>query len=151
MRRQFLSTVAAVILTGLFSGSSWSEEQEARQAAADNVSNPVVTVIGSRQADGVLGKEVRSRTGERLGRIVDVLVDRTGRIRAAVIDFGGFFGIGNRKIAVDWETLNFATDNDNRDVVTLELTREQIKAAPEYKDRQAIVVVGSASFPSSEP
>jgi len=47
----------------------------------------------------ILGKEVRSASGEAMGRIVDVLVDETGRPRAAVVDFGGFLGVGTRKIA----------------------------------------------------
>jgi hypothetical protein len=85
-----------------------------------------------------------------MGRIVDVLVDRQGRVRAAVIDFGGFLGVGSRKIAVDWNALDFA--DSKRDFITLALTRDQVKAAPEYKDKQAVVVLGAAgglqSFPS---
>jgi hypothetical protein len=42
-----------------------------------------------------------------MGRIVDVVVDRTGQVRAAVIDLGGFLGVGSRKIAVDWNALSF--------------------------------------------
>ena len=44
-----------------------------------------------------------------MGRIVDVIVDRTGTVRAAVIDFGGFLGVGSRKIVVDWSALHFGT------------------------------------------
>ena len=74
-----------------------------------------MTVLGSKQAEGILGKEVRSTADENMGRIVDVIVDRTGRARAAVIDFGGFLGVGNRKIAVDWDALNFAAEDEKRD------------------------------------
>jgi hypothetical protein len=94
---------------------------------------------------------VRSKADEKIGRIVDVIVDRTGQARAAVIDFGGFFGVGNRKIAVDWDALDFATESDKRDFVKLELTREQIKAAPEYRDRRAAIVLGAASPLSATP
>src|SRR4051812_30477076 len=50
---------------------------------------PTVSVIGARDAHGVLGREVRSAADENMGRIVDVIVDREGQVRAAVIDFGG--------------------------------------------------------------
>jgi hypothetical protein len=103
-----------------------------------------VTILGSRQAQSVLGKEVRSSANENMGRIVDVIVDHDGRVRAAVIDFGGFLGVGSRKIAVDWNALSFAPAEDKRDVVTSELTRDQVKAAPEYKDRQTVIVLGAA-------
>ena len=39
--------------------------------------------------------------GEDLGMITDLIVDRAGRPRAVVIDFGGFLGAGSRKVAVD--------------------------------------------------
>ncbi len=42
----------------------------------------------------ILGKDVVSATGEKMGPIVDVLFDGTGKPRAAVIDFGGFLGVG---------------------------------------------------------
>src|SRR5882757_4206853 len=50
---------------------------------------PSVTIIGARDAHGVLGRDVRSPADENMGRIVDVIVDRGGQVRAAVIDFGG--------------------------------------------------------------
>jgi hypothetical protein len=78
-----------------------------------------------------------------MGRIVDIIVDRSGQVRAAVIDFGGFLGVGSRKIAVDWGVLNF-TPTEKRDVVTIELTRDQVKTAPEYKDKRAVIVLGAA-------
>ncbi len=46
------------------------------------------SILLSHDVQGALGKEVRSGTGENLGRIVDVLVDQGGQVRAAVIDFG---------------------------------------------------------------
>jgi len=68
---------------------------------------PSVTVIGARDAHGILGREVRSAANEDMGRIVDVIVDREGTVRAAVIDFGGFSAVGSRKIVVDWNALRF--------------------------------------------
>jgi hypothetical protein len=137
MRCSILAAPAALLLAGLMAGPSAGEEQKSSQTTA-------VTVIGSRQAEGILGRQVRSRTNENIGRIVDVIVDHTGRTRAAVIDFGGFLGIGNRKIAVDWDALSFIPDIEGRDVVTLELTRDQIKSAPLYRDRRAVIVIGAA-------
>jgi hypothetical protein len=103
-----------------------------------------VTVIAPREAHGVLGREVRSPTDEDMGRIVDVIVDRTGTVRAAVIDFGGFLGVGSRKIVVDWSALHFGRVNNKGDSITLELTKAQVAAAPEYKEDTPIVVLGAA-------
>jgi hypothetical protein len=117
--------------------------QAAQGARPDPATAPSVTVLGSKQAQSVLGKEVRSIANENMGRIVDVIVDHAGRVRAAVIDFGGFLGVGSRKIAVDWNALHFSTGTGKPDVITLELTRDQLKGAPEYKDKRAVVVLGA--------
>jgi hypothetical protein len=105
---------------------------------------PSVTIIGAREAHGVLGRDVRSAADEDMGRIVDVIVDRSGTVRAAVIDFGGFLGVGSRKIVVDWNALHFGRVANKSDSITLELTKEQVTAAPEYKEDTPIVVLGVA-------
>jgi hypothetical protein len=105
---------------------------------------PSVTIIGAGDAHGVLGRDVRSPTNEDMGHIVDVIVDRTGTVRAAVIDFGGFLGVGSRKIVVDWNALHFGRIADKSDAITLELTKDQVKAAPEYKEDAPIVVLGAS-------
>ena len=65
-------------------------------------------------------------------------------MRAAVIDFGGFLGVGSRKIVVDWNALHFGRVANKSDSITLELTKEQVKAAPEYKEDAPIVVLGAS-------
>ncbi|MEH2502945.1 MULTISPECIES: PRC-barrel domain-containing protein [unclassified Bradyrhizobium] len=105
---------------------------------------PSVTVIGARDALGILGREVRSAANENMGRIVDVIVDREGAVRAAVIDFGGFLGVGSRKIVVDWSALHFGRVANKSDSITLELTKEQVTAAPEYKQDAPVIVLGAA-------
>src|SRR4029079_844301 len=113
-------------------------------AAKEPAPPPSVTVIGARDAHGILGREVRSPANENMGRIVDVIVDREGTVRAAVIDFGGFFGVGGRKIVVDWNALHFGSVANKRDSITLELTKEQVTAAPEYKQDAPFIVLGAA-------
>jgi hypothetical protein len=105
---------------------------------------PSVTIIGAGYAHGVLGRDVRSAADEDMGHIVDVIVDRTGTVRAAVIDFGGFLGVGSRKIVVDWNALRFGGVANKSDSITLELTKDQVSAAPEYKEDTPIVVLGAS-------
>lgn len=105
---------------------------------------PSVTIIGASDAHGVLGRDVRSAADEDMGRIVDVIVDRAGHVRAAVIDFGGFLGVGSRKIVVDWNALRFGKITNKKDSITLELTKAQVAAAPEYKEDTPMVVLGAS-------
>jgi hypothetical protein len=115
---------------------------------------PTVTVFDRLEVQGILGKEVRSGNGEDMGRIVDVVVDRGGQVRAAIIDFGGFLGVGNRKVAVAWNALRFPPDPKDPNKVGrigLDLTREQVQAAPEYKEDKPVVVLGASGSLESLP
>src|SRR5437764_4279970 len=105
---------------------------------------PSVTIIGANDAHGVLGRDVRSAADEDMGHIVDVIVDRTGHVRAAVIDFGGFLGVGSRKIVVDWNAMRFGKIANKKDSITLELAKAQVAAAPEYKEDTPMVVLGAS-------
>jgi hypothetical protein len=158
-RARSRASFAVITLIGLcFALRSVAEEvrepprppQTEQPTSTPDTSQPSVTVLESRETQSVLGKEVRSSANEDMGRIVDVIVDRSGQVRAAVIDFGGFLGVGSRKIAVDWNALHFG-DPGERGVITLELTRDQVKAAPEYKDKQPVVVLGASGGLQSLP
>jgi hypothetical protein len=115
---------------------------------------PTMTVFDRLEVQGILGKEVRSGADENMGRIVDVIVDRSGQVRAAIIDFGGFLGVGNRKVAVAWSALRFPPElKDPKKVerIGLDLTREQVQAAPEYKEDKPVVVLGASGGLESLP
>ncbi len=155
MRARSLFTLVTVIIVSLHGAYSWGESEATAPVSAqqDGVTSaakeptaapPSVTIIGASEARGVLGRDVRGPADEDMGRIVDVIVDRQGTVRAAVIDFGGFLGVGSRKIVVDWSALHFGRVANKGDSVTLELTKEQVMAAPEYKEGTPILVLGAA-------
>ena len=94
--------------------------------------------------ESVLGRDVStSREGDG-GRIIDLLADADGRVRAAIVEFGGFLGIGTRKIAVEWSALRFM-GKDGRSSILVDVSREQLRIAPEYKPNEAAVVVKAMS------
>jgi hypothetical protein len=143
MVRGCLHTAAGVGfgLIALF-GLSASAEDAPNTAGAAADRETFTMVIDDHRVQPVLGKEVRGGNGEHMGRIVNVIVDRSGRPRVAIIDFGGFLGVGSRKIVVDWNALQFDSDNGP---FSLALTRDQVKAAPEYRDGKPVEAVGVIS------
>jgi len=102
---------------------------------------PPATTLDGNWVHGILGSAVRSAADEDMGRVVDIIVDRFGTARAAIIDFGGFLGVGSRRIAIDWNAIQFT----GPDRITLDMTRSQVKAAPEYRaNSNSIVVLGAS-------
>jgi pyruvate/2-oxoglutarate dehydrogenase complex dihydrolipoamide acyltransferase (E2) component len=88
--------------------------------------------LQSAASSGILGKKVTGPDGKELGLIVDVVVAADGHPLAAIIDFGGFLGVGSRKIAIDWRLLRFDPGQPDWQVA-LRLSRAEVQAAPEYK------------------
>ena len=108
------------------------------------------TVLDDQQVTAILGKNVRGRNGEDMGRIVDVIVNRDGQVRAAVIDFGGFLGVGSHKIAVDWSALRFEPSG-KPDRISVDLSRNSVRLAPEYKEGTPVVVLGPEPPQPAQP
>jgi len=149
-KRLITTGLAAALFAALVTVSAASEDAPAPApgAATDQGSTapaerPTVTVLNNHEVEGILGRQVLGAADENMGRIVDVIVDHSGRVRAAVIDFGGFLGVGSRKIAVDWSALHFPPAGQPNAKISLDLTRDQVKAAPEYQEDKPIVVLGA--------
>ena len=74
---------------------------EAKPATQVTPSQRTLEPIAHEVAAGILGTKAEGPDGEDMGLVVDVVVDRDSRPIAVVIDFGGFLGVGSRKIAID--------------------------------------------------
>jgi hypothetical protein len=116
-------------------------EQRTEAPSTAGVASPPSAIALDRDVEGILGKEVRSSVDENMGRIVNVVVDRNVQPRAAVIDFGGFLGMGSRKLAVDWNLLHFGPAGDGRGRITVDLTADEVRTAPEYKEGKPVVIL----------
>jgi hypothetical protein len=86
-------------------------------------------------AIAVLGRDVKEPSGTVVGQLVNVLVDPTGQPRAAVLDYGGFLGIGRQRIAVAWRTLSFGPNG-----IRLSLSYQQLRDLPDFKAGEAAVL-----------
>jgi sporulation protein YlmC with PRC-barrel domain len=88
------------------------------------MSNPVIS------SDKVEGTAVYNPNGEKLGSIDDLMIDkRSGLVRYAALEFGGFLGMGSDRYPVPWSMLTYDT-NLNGYVVPLQ--KSQLEKAPRY-------------------
>jgi hypothetical protein len=139
-----LAVVAAAAMLALTAVVGVALPKDAPTPAKPEASTPAaVTIVPIHEVEGILGREVRSSANENMGRIVDVLADRNGQVRAAIIDFGGFLGVGSRKIAVDWSALHFPAPAKPEAPIKLELNRDQVNAAPAYEEGKPVVVLSA--------
>jgi hypothetical protein len=88
---------------------------------------------GEMRASKLIGTSVTNAANESVGDINDVVLGKDGKVAAVIIGVGGFLGLGEHDVAISYSGLKFAKDSSNRDVVTINATKDQLKAAPAWK------------------
>ncbi len=83
-------------------------------------------------SDRVEGTSVYNATGDKLGTIDDLMIDKvSGQVRYAVMEFGGFLGMGADRYPVPWNMLKYDTSQEG---YVVPLDKSQLEGAPRYDD-----------------
>lgn len=91
-----------------------------------------VDLAAAPTADELLGAEVYDAAGDSIGSVSDLIMNGEVEVAEAVIDVGGFLGIGTHVVAVPVESLSILRDADGSARVEISLTREQLEALPPH-------------------
>jgi hypothetical protein len=83
-------------------------------------------------ASSWIGKSVYNSADENLGDINDILIGANGQVDGVILGVGGFLGIGEKNVAVPFPDVKASTDADGRVKLTLNATKEQLDAAPDF-------------------
>ena len=79
----------------------------------------------------IIGTDVRTRSGDKVGDIKDVIVDDAGNVKLVIVSTGGFLGLGDTMHAVPWEALSLGTRDDR----VLDIDKSRLKEAPHFTSR----------------
>ena len=81
-------------------------------------------------ADTLIGNDVYNRNDDDLGDIKEIMLDmHSGRVKYAVLSFGGFLGMGDKLFAVPWEALTLDTVNKR---FVLDVPANRLESAPGF-------------------
>ncbi|MFN3130240.1 PRC-barrel domain-containing protein [Roseibium sp.] len=83
-------------------------------------------------ASNMIGKSVlNTSTGEatEIGTVNDLVLSRDGAIRAAIVGVGGFLGLGEKDVAIDYDRLSFTARSDGEFDVASDVTRAELENA----------------------
>ncbi|MDM0005752.1 PRC-barrel domain-containing protein [Variovorax sp. J22G73] len=83
-------------------------------------------------SDRVEGTSVYGTSGDKLGTIDDLMIDKlSGQVRYAVLEFGGFLGMGTDRYPIPWSMLKYDTSQDG---YVVPLDKAVLDGAPRYAD-----------------
>ena len=87
-------------------------------------------------ATEIIGKQVYSSTAEdaeHIGDVNNLVIGENGEIAAVVIGVGGFLGIGEKNVAVNYAELEWTVAADNSERFVLPTTKEALESAPDFQ------------------
>lgn len=81
-------------------------------------------------ASSLSSDDVYNPKDEKLGSIKELMLDiESGKIRYAVLSFGGFLSLGEKLFAVPWSALTVDTENKR---IVMDTDEERLKNAPGF-------------------
>jgi len=134
--------MAVALLAGLTTGTAWGQQgtaatdmnpAETRQAKSASLNE-----AGLFKASDLIGLDVRGNGGEDLGEIEDFTIDaKTGKVQYAAVSMGGFLGIGDKLVAVPWDSFQIQMNREGDDVklaASLNIDKNRMKTAQGFDE-----------------
>jgi sporulation protein YlmC with PRC-barrel domain len=137
MRRFVHASILFALMTTVASA------QAPQQAAPRQVAGPAAQIHTSLPADSATvthwyKQNVYDPADNKIGEIMDVLVDREGKITALIVGVGGFLGMGEKDVAVPFSSVRTTTKDNNKWYLVMNSTKDALKSAKGFKyDRNA--------------
>jgi len=103
---------------------------------------------GQIRATQMDGATVYDAQNQKVGDIKDIILDRDGKVAAVVLDVGAFLGVGGKYVAVSMNDLKITQDNNNKPRFTVDMTKDQLKAAQAYELNPRSASTGTTTPPA---
>ena len=143
--KQTTTFVAATALAIVALPLAWAQTQTQPQKDKPAATPPAATAPAEKiqpqwytrqgtemRASKLIGADVRNTANEDVGEVNEVILDQNGKVAAVVLGVGGFLGMGEREVAVEFKSLRFA-EKDDTPTVMIDATKDTLKSAPEWK------------------
>ncbi len=167
MIRKLLATtaIATLVSTGAFAQTATTTTEPAQAPAATETAPAAQAPEGmavdqsqvsseGQLASNLIGENVYNSTAddaEKVGDVNDLVLSPEGQIEAIVIGVGGFLGIGEKDVAIEYKTIDWAERNGDRWIV-IAATEDELKALPSFdRGAYAPAAVASTQQPANAP
>lgn len=115
--------------------SSQRDQKDRESSDMQQSGNRTGAATAGMQASNLIGTEVKTTGDEEVGKVKDLVIDSNGQVTAIVVSVGGFLGLGEKEVAIDWDQVTKAGETDDQDL-RIDMTRENLEAAPEYEEQE---------------
>jgi sporulation protein YlmC with PRC-barrel domain len=140
--------ILAAGLATLLGGAAYAQTATPAAPATTTATSPAVAPTGgafytlpapgaagsvpmSHLASDLTDLDVYGANNEKIGEIDDLVVNSDGTVAAAVVEVGGFLGLGEKDVLVNFSALQMTMDGDKTRVSVPEFTKETLTSAPD--------------------
>lgn len=102
-------------------------------AAKDSGNFSTTQAADEWRSSKLVGLSVYNQANERIGDINDLILGPDGKISKAVIGVGGFLGMGEKLVALDFADIQLNRDADGSMRATVDSSKETLESAPEFQ------------------
>ena len=65
----------------------------------------------------------------KVGEIMDVLLDKSGKVTSLIVGVGGFLGAGEKDVSVPFDAVHVTNKNNNKWYLVMNATKDELKRA----------------------
>ncbi len=96
-------------------GTAMAEDNRSNQRSAVMTGDFMATIPAqSVSVDSLVGSDVISRVdNETIGEVEDIIIDQDGNLVGVIVSVGGFLGIGEKDVALDWDHVDLVPGDEN--------------------------------------
>jgi len=122
-----LKLVTVAVAAGLFSAAAYAAQDVPNAAMQMTIPQSAVTVTDWYK------QNVYDPNNTKIGEIMDVLVDKSGKINTLIVGVGGFLGIDEKDVAVPFEAVHATMKDNNKMYLVMNATKDSLKSARGFK------------------
>jgi len=150
------AAVGGLTIATAFAQAPERPDAGAAGSGADSAKPGSSQVVDAQGRDEWLASKLKGTTvlgsdNQKVGDIVDILLDKSGQVKAFIVGVGGVLGLGAKEVAIDLtEFRELPASNGNKAQLKVPMTKEQLTRAPDFKPLPSpSTTTGSA--PSGSP
>jgi sporulation protein YlmC with PRC-barrel domain len=159
MTRQLVTALIFALATTATSAQAQQPAPQAQRQAGPAVQTMSAIPNNSATVTHWYKQNVYDPGDNKIGEIMDVLIDRDGKATALIIGVGGFLGMGEKDVAVPFNAVQVTTKDNNKWYLVMNATKDSLKSAKGFKyDRNAMTWIpeeasttGGSPAPGTQP
>ena len=154
--KQLSVAIIALVLAAPAAFTQSNPAPAERPTAASSQMNFYNRQAADMRASYLIGANIKNSQNETVGEINDLVLDKDGKVVAVVVGVGGFLGIGEREVALDYKSLNVKYDPNamtraGATTIQVNATKDSLKNAPAWTWNDAKKTGAPQQRPANQP